>query len=330
MGPLSKVAIAILAVAGLAYYWLLVDSGPASIPPRTFDMAAVRRAADAFPGDKPTAIHFALVASREVPSAALAAGTGFRPTTAGVIAWKIEAPGGSIVIDPGLSRADALATGFNDYDPAAAALVERWIDEAGLILLTHAHLDHVGLFLDHPRFDGIMGKAILTPGMLATINALYRENGSHIKGTRSLAPIEAIAPGVVLIQTPGHTPASEMIFVKLANGREFLFAGDTASLAFNIEKAVPRSRLLTDFLVQEDRHAVIGWVKALHALEKKEPRLVILPSHDADWIGDAAAAEKGFSIAPDLAPKAPPAAAASSPPLGHRPELTLAKPLQPA
>lgn len=319
MGPFSKVAIILLGVAGLTYYWLLVDSGPSSIPARTIDMVAVRRAAESMPGEKPSAIRYAVLATRNVPSAALAAGTGLRPVTLGVIAWKIETPGGGIVIDPGLNRADALAMGFEDYDQAAASLIERWLDEAGLILLTHAHLDHVGLFLDHPRFDAIKDNGIVTPGMLSTINALYRENGSHITDTRNLPPIAAVAPGVVLIQTPGHTPASEMIFVRLASGREYLFAGDTASLAFNVEKGVPRSRLLADHLVQEDRTAVIGWVKALHALAQANRQLVILPSHDADWISRAAA-KNGITMARERMPNAPDAASAPSPPLVHRPE----------
>lgn len=275
--------IVLLLLAGLAYYWLLVNAGPAGIAPRPFDIAAMRKAALAMPGERPRSISFAVVARRQVPGATLAAGTGLRQVDLGVIAWRLDTPGGGIVIDPGLSSADGMAIGFKDYDPAAKAKVDRWLDQSNLILFTHSHIDHVGLFLDHPNFDAISGKAVVTPGMLNGISTLWRENGGRITRTRQLAPVEAVAPGVVLVQTPGHTPASEMVFVKLADGREFLFAGDTASLAVNAALATPRSRLVADWLSPEDRPAVIGWLKGLKELKKRNPGLVIVPSHDMFW-----------------------------------------------
>ncbi len=290
LGRFSKAIIVLLILAGLAYYWLLVNAGPAGIPARPFDLLALRAAADAKPGAKPTAIRFVTLATRRIPSATLAAGTGLRQINSGVIAWHIETPDGGIVVDPGLSPPDAKAMGFSHYNNAAMALVDSWMDNAELILFTHAHVDHVGRFLDHPHFAAIADKALVTSGMLGGINALWRENGSHISKTRKLAPIEAVAPGVVVIQTPGHTPASQMIYVQLANGREYILTGDTASLAPNFERATPRSRLVADILSPEDRPAAIGWLKGLKALKDRNKSLILLPSHDADWLATNAAA----------------------------------------
>ncbi|NLR72945.1 MBL fold metallo-hydrolase [Novosphingobium sp. ERN07] len=290
MGRFSKAVVVLLILAGFAYYWLLVNAGPSGIPARPFDIAALRAAADAKAGAKPTAIRFVTLATRRIPSATLAAGTGLRQITSGVIAWHIDTPNGGIVVDPGLSPPDAKAMSFSHYNNAAMALVDRWMDRAELILFTHSHIDHVGLFLDHPRFDSIVDKAIVTPKMLGGISALWRENGSHISKTRKLAPVEAVAPGVVIIQTPGHTPGSQMIYVQLANGREYILTGDTASLAPNFERATPRSRLVADILAPEDRPAVIGWLKGLKALKERNKSLVLLPSHDADWLATNAAA----------------------------------------
>lgn len=290
MGRFSKAVVVLLILAGLAYYWLLVNAGPSDVPARQFDIAALRAATNAQPGAKPTAIRFVTLATRRIPSATLAAGTGLRQITSGVIAWHIETPGGGIVVDPGLSPADARAMGFSHYDEAAMALVDKWMDQAELIVFTHSHVDHVGRFLDYPHFDTIANKAIVTPRMLGGINALWRENGSHISKTRKLAPVEAVAPGVVIIQTPGHTPGSQMIYVQLASGREYILTGDTASLAPNFERTTPRSRLVADILAPEDRPAVIGWLKGLKALKERNTSLILLPSHDADWIATNAAA----------------------------------------
>lgn len=290
LGRFSKAVVVLLLLAGLAYYWFLVNAGPSGVPVRQFDIAALRAAANATPGEKPTAIRFATLATRRIPSATLAAGTGLRQITSGVIAWHIETPGGGIVVDPGLSPPDAKAMGFSHYNNAAMTLVDGWMDNADLILFTHAHVDHVGRFLDHPHFAAIADKALVTSGMLGGINALWRENGSHISKTRKLAPIEAVAPGVVAIQTPGHTPASQMIYVQLANGREYILTGDTASLAPNFERATPRSRLVADILSPEDRPATIGWLKGLKVLKERNKSLILLPSHDADWLATNAAA----------------------------------------
>lgn len=275
--------IVLLLVAGLAYYWLLVNAGPAGIPARPLDLAAMRKAALAMPGSRPESISFKVLARRQIPGAALAAGTGLRQIDVGVIAWRLNRPDGGIVIDPGLSQTDAAAIGFKHYDRAARAVVDKWLEQSRLILFTHLHVDHVGLFLDHPAFDSIAGKAVVTPTMLNGISALWRENGGRIAQTRSLGPVEAVAPGVVLVQTPGHTPGSEMVFVKLADGREFLFAGDTASLGVNADRPTPRSRLLAEWLAPEDRPAVIGWLKGLKALRTRNPKVVIVPSHDLAW-----------------------------------------------
>lgn len=299
MSRFSRILIVLLLVLGLAYYWLLVNAGPADVPARKFDLAALRKAADEIRGEKPTAITFAPIATRYIPGATLAAGTGLRQVTSGVFAWRLTTPGGGIVIDPGLSKADALAMGFRHYDSNARRLVDRWMDQSQMILFTHAHVDHVGSFLDHARFESIVDKAVVTPGMLGNINSLWRENARLISETRELKPIEAIAPGVVAIQTPGHTPASEMFYVRLASGREYIFAGDTASLSVNAEIPTPRSRLVADWIAPEDRPAVIGWLKGLKALKEQDKDLVILPSHDVDWTV-ANAQANGIAPAPEL------------------------------
>jgi glyoxylase-like metal-dependent hydrolase (beta-lactamase superfamily II) len=85
-----------------------------------------------------------------------------------------------------------------------------------------------------------------------------------------------IAPGVVLIKSPGHSPDSQMVYIALQSGREFLHSVDTAWTMDNIiqlkGKAAP--------WVKEDAAAVLGqlaWLKALHTAE---PELTILITHD--------------------------------------------------
>ena len=301
MSRFSKTVIVLLLLFAATYYWLMVNAGPTKAPPRTIDIAQVRKAADALAGKKPVALEYAVVATRQVPGAALAAGTGLRKITTGVIVWHVQTARGGIVIDSGLTQADAKRLDFETYNKRAESLVGQWMDGADLIVFTHEHIDHVGGFLDHPRFKDIAASAVLSPGLVQGMTALWRENAGLLPTPRKLAPIEPVAPGVVVIQTPGHTPASQMIYVRLQNGREYLFAGDTASLAANVIRKTPRSRLLTDWMVREDRRATLGWIKGLDALHAQDQSIVIIPSHDTDWIA-ATAQSDGFTLAPALIP----------------------------
>lgn len=299
MSRFSKTIVVLLLLAGAAYYWLLVNAGPASAPIRRLDIAQLRVAANAIPGDKPTSLEYAPIASRQVAGAALAAGNGLRQITSSAIAWRLDTPRGGIVIDSGLSQDDAAAMGMKQFDRRAQTVIGQWMDQAELIVFTHEHIDHVGGFLDYAGFRNIAAKAVFSPGLLRGMTSLWRENIRLLPKPRILAPVEAVAPGVVLIQTPGHTPASQMIFVQTKNGREYLFAGDTGSLANNIIQTTPRSRLLTDWLVKEDRAAVIGWLKGIKVLRKHNEHLVIIPSHDAKWIA-ATSGNDGFILPESL------------------------------
>jgi glyoxylase-like metal-dependent hydrolase (beta-lactamase superfamily II) len=92
--------------------------------------------------------------------------------------------------------------------------------------------------------------------------------------------VHALAPGVVLIAAPGHTPGSQMIYVQLADGRELIFLGDVAWHLGQIEQLWYRPRFVTNVLIGEDRAQVMGEFRALHELMKAEPKLTLLVSHD--------------------------------------------------
>ena len=85
---------------------------------------------------------------------------------------------------------------------------------------------------------------------------------------------------MVLIKAPGHTPGSQMVFVQLADGREVLFLGDVAWHLDQIRQLWYRPRVITNFLVHENRAQVMSEFRALYNLMQAEPSLTLLVSHD--------------------------------------------------
>jgi hypothetical protein len=80
-------------------------------------------------------------------------------------------------------------------------------------------------------------------------------------------PILPIAPGVVLIKAPGHTPGSQMVYVRLASGSEVVLAGDVAwhSSGITMLRQKPDS-VARRLGVVEDRAPIaaeLRWLKEL-------------------------------------------------------------------
>ena len=91
---------------------------------------------------------------------------------------------------------------------------------------------------------------------------------------------QAVAPGVVLVKAPGHTPGSQMVYVRRADGVEFLLVGDIAWQMRNIETGREKARWVT-VLTGEDRNAVREELAGLSRLHTAAPELHMIPGHDA-------------------------------------------------
>ena len=209
------------------------------------------------------------------------------------MAWRLPVEGGKpIVIDSGISAIDAAEMGMEGFRADAQARVDRVLGAAGLILITHEHPDHMGALVrmgGEPLAAAARFNAGQLPPGIPSRDLSWA--GRVIPAPKILGDSpQAVAPGVVVVPAPSHTPGSQLIYVRLADGREALFAGDIASLAINWQELRARSRLIGDFLAPEDRPEVFAWLKTIRALKSAAPGLVILPGHDTAWVlGDPAA-----------------------------------------
>jgi glyoxylase-like metal-dependent hydrolase (beta-lactamase superfamily II) len=281
--------LALIVLIGLPYYWLLIDNRPGDAMPKPVTIEQLRRLATEKSGPAPSAVEVELVTFRRMPGTFFAAGTGLKRRLIGVMSWRLPVAGqGPILIDSGMSATAAQEMGMEHFDKVAWAKVERALGEASLILITHEHPDHLGGVLslsNRAALDKVRFNRNQLPGNRWT-DLLKWPAGPLPSPSINGADPSAIAPGVVVIPAPSHTPGSQMVFVRLSDGREFLFAGDIATLATNWKELHARSRLIGDFIAPEDRHEVYSWLLTIRGLKAQDPGLIVLPGHDFEWVND--------------------------------------------
>jgi glyoxylase-like metal-dependent hydrolase (beta-lactamase superfamily II) len=277
--------VVLLLVGGAAWYWYLGDgSPPGNLEPYSFDIAAVRAKADELPGGKATDIRVETVATANQLALFSVGGDGFNTVPMGAFSYQVILPTDTIVIDSAFAKDQAPIKLFPTYDDDAQARMDAGLGEATQIIVTHEHADHIGGLARFYRTVSDIATAIrLTPEQLAHIDPSL---GDDSKVFANIAPIDydqymAIAPGIVLIKAPGHTPGSQMIYVKREDGRELLFLGDIAWLMRSVETGRGRPRLISEVILDhEDRDAVFAQLAVLKALHAAEPGILMVPGHD--------------------------------------------------
>jgi glyoxylase-like metal-dependent hydrolase (beta-lactamase superfamily II) len=283
----NLILLALALVIGGPYYWLLLDNSPRSLPPHALDMAKLRQLASAIPGERPKRVEVELLGWRRLPGDLFAAGSGLKRRMIAVTSFRLPVEGsGPVVIDTGYSPQIAETLEMERFVATAQARVDASLKTASLILATDEHPDHLGglaTLAGQPEGAAVLAHARLRPQQLIPATG---SSGLSLNATLQSSRPEAVAPGVVAIPAPGHTPGSQMIFVRLTNGSEYLFTGDVSPLALNWKEQRSRSRLLTDYYAPEDRPTDIRWLRTIRELKQQAPALHIIPGHDFEWLVD--------------------------------------------
>ena len=253
-------------------------------PPATID--ELRQTAKLIPGRRPLRINVVKFAESLRTKNFSVKGAPAEPSVQARTAVQVVYADGTVMIDSGMDQQvhNFFGRGTKEpYDAEAAKQVERAVRAARLIVMTHEHGDHVAGVIRSAFVDEIAPKTVLTKAQVDTL--LTNPQMPEIKLTPEQAKRYIVmdydryypfAPGMALMKAAGHTPGSQMIYVALESGREYLFIGDSAWHMDGVRlmkgKAAP--------WIKEDEPALLAQLTWLNGLMKTEKNLVIVVSHD--------------------------------------------------
>jgi len=184
-------------------------------------------------------------------------------------------------------------TSFSSGETAARQLARAHYDTSRLrgILITHAHWDHTSGaadFADTPVWLPRTEHVFVRDGGWITAVARkiderrFREyefnDGPYLDFARSFDVHDD--GSIVIVQAPGHTPGSVVIFVTLPSAERFAFIGDLAWQREGVTQREERPWLLRT-LGDNDIDVTRQTLTHVSGIAERFPSMHVIPAHDA-------------------------------------------------
>jgi len=256
--------------------------------PWSADISEVRRTATLIPGRRPSRINVLKFAESRRTKNFSVKGEPASPSVQARTVFQVIYPDGYVMVDAGMDQPmhKQIGRGADEpYFPEQAQQVDKALRGARAIIFTHEHGDHVTGVIRSPYLSELAPKTILTRAQVRTLEMTPQFPDLRITDEQAQRyhvidydRYMAFAPGWALIKAAGHTPGSQMMFITLDSGREYLLIGDAAWHMDGVRKVVGKD---APWIV-EDTAAVTDQLKWLNTLSMTDKNLVIVASHDDD------------------------------------------------
>jgi len=267
---------------------MLALSAPAQAQGFSADISEIRKISATIPGARALRVNVIKFAESRRTKNFSIKGSPNEPSIQARTAFQVVYPDGTVMIDSGMDQQVHRFFGRGVEEPYfadAEKRVEQALASAKSIVMTHEHGDHVAGVVRGPMAAQLAAKTVLTRTQVQTL--LTNPQMPEIKLTPEAAKRYIVvdydkympfAPGFTLIKSPGHTPGSQMVYVVLQSGKEYLFAGDVAWHMDGVRRIVGKDAPW----ITEDEPAMTAELTWLNGLSKSEPNLVIVVSHDEE------------------------------------------------
>jgi len=250
------------------------------------DIDTVRQAARLIPGRQPLRVNVLKFAESRRTKNFSVKGAPTAPSVQARTAFQVVYPDSYVMVDAGMDLQvhRFFGRGLEEpYDAAAAAQLERAVAGARLIVLTHEHGDHVAGVIRPANAATLAAKTLLTRAQLDVLRNTPQMPEIRLtdEAARRYVVVDyerhlPVAPGLVLIRAAGHTPGSQMVYVALESGREYLLVGDATWHMDGVRLVRGKDAPW----VTEDEPAVLDQLRWLNALSRTAPQLAVVASHD--------------------------------------------------
>lgn len=250
-------------------------------------LARIRAAAKSVPGPRPRELRYIAVAEARRPLNSSVAGADTQRVTNVVPSFQIRFADRWIMVDAALDSSAMIKTygprAADGYSTARYDSLQLSLRDADVIVLTHEHVDHANGVQRGPYFRQVAAKTLLGGAQRRSLvnplaPAIVQMSPDSVSVFRVVEYelLHSLAPGVVLVRAPGHTPGSQLVYVQLADEREVLLVGDLVWMMAGLTGNAQKPQQASDDL-KEDREAIqreMDWVRSILS------SIAVAPSHD--------------------------------------------------
>ena len=211
------------------------------------------------------------------------------PILSPFLSYLIETDNGYVLVDTGMHPDDCLTMAKIKGETATVAPEDRLpnrLTELGLkptdidtVIVTHLHIDHIGYLslFRHAEIYIQKWELEFALRMPYTDAIRFPERYQSLEGLR-WHPVDgdaAIAPGITLLHTPGHSVGHQSVMVRLPEEGFIIIAGDAAFLKESLEKEY----IPMPWSSARDAYLSIKKINTLAAVLSAE----VFPGHDYEF-----------------------------------------------